>query len=163
MPKRLTYLIGLIVVSLLLLASKYIEIIDKVLPCPLCLLQRYTFALLAFWFFLGFMFARKRIACLIILFFSSLTAAAGMGLAGRQVWLQHTPNLGNNECGAGLEYMLKVFPWQVVLKKTLQGGTECATRGAEFLLLNMAEWSLVWFGLFFVASITLLIKVIRSL
>ena len=83
---------------------------------------------------------------------------AGMGFAGRQVWLQHFPTLDQNECGVSLTYMAKVLPFNQLLDKILQGTAECTKVGFEFLHFNMAEWALIWFIVFFFFSIYLFLR-----
>lgn len=156
------YLLGAITTMCLLLFSVYLQLFDGFTPCPLCTLQRVTFALLAFLFIVGFFLVRKHWANIITSFFLSIFSLIGIGLAGRQVWLQHFPP-ANSECGVSLGYMMKVLPMNEVLQKVLEGSAECTQSGGWFFLsLDMADWSLVWFILLLFLSFSILIKSLKK-
>jgi disulfide bond formation protein DsbB len=89
-------------------------------------------------------------------FICILFSAVGMGLAIRQVWIQHNPSAGASECGVSLQYMLQVLPLHEVMQKILVGSAECTVRSWEFLSLGMAAWAIVWFALFFLLFTILL-------
>lgn len=158
MTIRLTYLLSLVVTIFLLLISIYLQFYVGILPCPLCTLQRCTFVLLGILFFFGIFLCEKFWGRMLINTLISLISILGLFLAGRQVWLQNFATADNNECGVGLQYMIQVLPLNEVLKKIFAGGSECTQRGWEFLHLNMAEWSLIWFSLFLLTSIYLFLK-----
>lgn len=162
MSMRLTYLFGLIIVSTLLLASIYFQVVDGIMPCPLCILQRVSFGLLGFFFLFGIFFYSRRGFRLVINSLCALTSALGIFLAGRQVWLQHFPSANSSECGVSLQYMMQVLPVNELIQKIFAGTAECTQRGWVFLHLNMAEWALLCFIGFFLGSIYLLIKEFRS-
>lgn len=159
---KLTYLGGLLTISFLLLTSLYLQIFQGILPCPLCSLQRLTFVVLGILFLAGFFLYRKKTVSLGINFSAILISTLGIFFAGRQVWLQFFSTANNNECGASLEYMLEVLPMKQVIAKVFSGSAECSNRGFEFLSLNMAQWALVWFGLFLGLSIYLFGKEIKK-
>lgn len=147
---RCLYLFNFILVFILLLSSIYLQTSYGFEPCPLCMLQRITFALLGGVFFSGFVLFFKAKWWRMILHVAGLTIAGiGMLLAGRQIWLQHYPNPAGLECGANIQYMLQVLPLTEVIAKIFAGGSECASRGWEFLTLNMSEWAFLWFSSFF--------------
>jgi protein dithiol:quinone oxidoreductase len=151
-----TYFLGLLIISFLLLTSLYLQFFAGVLPCPLCTLQRLTFLTIGLCFLIGIFVHSKLLGRLIINLSVGSLSVLGLFLAGRQVYLQHLPPNANAECGASIQYMLQVLSLDEVLKKILQGSTECAKRGWEFLSLNMAEWSLIWFSVLFLMCIYLL-------
>ncbi|MBV9575891.1 MAG: disulfide bond formation protein B [Gammaproteobacteria bacterium] len=158
MPARFTYLLGLVIVSLLLLSSLYLQFFDGFTPCPLCILQRIAFCFLGI-LFLGGIFLHShfwgRLSINMLTIFTSL---AGIIFSGRQIWLQHFPPQDPSECGVSLQYMMQVLPMNQVITKIFAGSAECTQRGWEFLSLSMAEWTLVWFILFFLFSCILLFK-----
>lgn len=160
MTIRSTYVLGLIAVCFLLLTSVGLQVFAGILPCPLCTLQRLAFGVLAILFVTGIFYA-KHWGRLIINALCCLTSITGMVLAGRQVWLQHFPPADSSECGVSLQYMLQVLPMNEVLTKVFSGSAECTQRGWEFLHLNMAEWALIWFIVFFVLTICLFLEEIK--
>lgn len=162
MSIRSTYLLGFVLASLLLFISIYLQFVDGILPCPLCAFQRATFGLLGVIFLIGIFTYKISILRFFMNGLAILTAVLGIILAGRQIWLQHFPP-GNNECGVSLEYMLATFPINEVIKKIFfEGSAECTQRGWEFLYLNMAEWSLIWFVILFVLSTMLFLKEFKT-
>lgn len=159
MSIRLAYFFGFLAVCLLLLTSVYLQMFEGVIPCPLCALQRLTFGLLGILLLVGILLHTKFWARMLINFLTASTAILGIFLAGRQIWMQHFPFTGNTECGVSLQYMVEAFPLNQVLQKILfEGSAECTKRGWEFLHLNMAEWSLVWFLLFLLLALYLFLK-----
>jgi disulfide bond formation protein DsbB len=157
MSTRLIYLFGFVITSLLILTGYYLEIFGGFMPCPLCSLERIAFIILAILFLGGFLSRPKRSA---IVFNISLllTSLFGCALTARQIWLQHFPPKNVGECSVNLMYLLKTFSLTEVIQRVYEGGIDCAERGFEFMSLNMAEWALLWFGLFFILSLWLLIK-----
>jgi disulfide bond formation protein DsbB len=156
MSIRLHYLLGFLIISGLIGVSLYLQFYDGVEPCPLCTLQRLSFFALGLLFFLGLIFASFKFMRYFLNIFLVLFSLVGMFLAGRQVWIQHFPPPGNAECGVSLQYMMQVLPFNQLIQKILEGSAECTKGGGfTFLSLNMAEWSLIWFVLFFCFAIYL--------
>lgn len=144
--QRLPYAVLALGCAGLLGFGYYLQYVQGLEPCPLCLIQRAAFygvgltALLAAAHGpLGF--GRRVYGALVALF-----ALGGAGVAGRQVYLQHLPPELVPECGPGLEFMLKAFPLQQVLQEVFQGSGECAETAWTFLGLSIAEWSLLCFA-----------------
>ena len=86
------------------------------------------------------------------------TALLGILLAGRQVWLQFFFPGDPAECGVSIQYMLQVLTFKEMAQKIFAGSAECTQRGWEFLQLNMAEWSFIWFILLLIVAGYLLKK-----
>jgi len=147
------YFICLLLAVLTLGTSYYLENYLGIMPCALCILQRFVMIILAVVFLLGFILYLSRrwhhIFDSLAIFFSGL----GILLAGRQVWLQTLPPLQNTDCGVSLNYLLQVMPWDQALRKIFQGSAECSLVTWQFLHLSLAQWSLIAFAMFFVISI----------
>ena len=158
MSMRFAYLTGFVAICALLLMSLYLQYVEGILPCPLCMLQRFSFGLIGILFFIGIFVHSKRIGCFFINLLSTLFSLIGMALAGRQIWLQHFTTGHNTDCGVSLQYMIQALPVNEVLQKIFEGSAECTKRGWEFLSLDMAEWALICFTAFLVLSIYLLFK-----
>lgn len=155
---RKYYGFGFFLVAILLLTSLYLQFFEGFEPCPLCTLQRFAFLGLGVFYLLGLICYRWGFIRIFSSVLALLSATAGLFLSGRQIWLQHFPSDAGTECGVSLQYMLQVLPINEVAQRIFQGTAECSTRGWEFLTLNMAEWSLAWFVLFFLLSAYLLKK-----
>ncbi|VVC76901.1 Disulfide bond formation protein B [Aquicella siphonis] len=158
MTIRSSYFFGLAVVSVLLLTSLYFQFFEGIMPCPLCTLQRISFAILGILFLVGGLIHSRRGVRLTINSLCTLTSILGIVLAGRQVWLQNFPSAENTECGVSIQYMMQVLPMNEVMQKIFAGSAECTQRGWEFLHLNMAEWALIWFVGFLIMSVCLFLE-----
>lgn len=158
MAMRKYYGVGFLLVTMLLLTSLYLQFYDGFEPCPLCTLQRFAFVALGIFYLIGLLFYRWGVLRVFSAVMAFLSSCAGLFLAGRQIWLQHYPSEGGTECGVSLQYMLEALPLNEVAQRVFQGTAECTARGWEFLNLNMAEWSLLWFVFFFLLSVYLFKK-----
>ncbi len=155
---RMTYFICFMIVAFLIATSVYLQKYDGIIPCPLCLLQRIDLALLGILFFFGCAFSIKRCGAWFVGVLALIVSSAGILLAGRQVWLQHLPPDKNADCGVNLQYLLHVLPYDQVFAKIMQGSAECAQKSWQFLSISLAEWSLLFFILFWVISVGQLLR-----
>lgn len=123
----------------------YVQYVDFLDPCPLCIFQRIAFMWIGAVALVAFLHnpgptGRWTYATLI-----SLGGIVGTGIAGRHVWLQNLPPDQVPECGQGLNYMLETMPFTDALSQVLRGSGECATIDWTFLGLSMPNWSLIWY------------------
>jgi disulfide bond formation protein DsbB len=157
MNKKITiplrYLLGFLFIGLLLVYAQYLQTYQGVTPCPLCLVQRLVFGILAIVFLLGITASKHRFGQISAGILSILASLLGILVSGRQVWLQHLPPETAGNCEAGLEYMLSALPIDQVLQKLYEGSTACSQIGWELFHLSLAEWSLVSFIFFLLFSI----------
>lgn len=134
----------------------YLQHVEGLEPCPLCIFQRIVFVALA-------------VVCIIALVHNPSgwgrrvyggaalgLSAAGSALAARHVWIQMYPEVV--ECGPGLGYMLDRFPLTEVFSKVLKGTGDCADILWTFLGLSIPGWTLVVFVVFFLVSLTFLVR-----
>ncbi|MDF1760686.1 MAG: disulfide bond formation protein B [Coxiellaceae bacterium] len=129
----------------LLSVGYYIQYADGLLPCTLCIFQRVAYAATGVIALLGVIIPYRRNGFRVIAFFGLLTSLAGVGLAWRQVWLQHQPLDPNAPCMPGLSYLFQVFSFPRALGMALQGTADCGQIRWTLWSLSMAEWSLVCF------------------
>lgn len=125
----------------------YLEHVQGLLPCPLCIVQRVVWLVIALVALLGLLHGPGPSGLRIYSALLVLLAASGAAVAGRQVHLQLMPAHQVPECGPDLSYMLDVFPWQEALMMILRGSGECAEVQWRFLGLSIPAWSLVLFSL----------------
>lgn len=130
---------------LLLGFGYYLQFVQGLDPCPLCILQRVAYLGVAVVCLAGFFHGS---AGRIYGWAALLCVLAGAAIAGRQVWLQHLPPDLVPECGPGLDFILQAFPLVDALKLIFTGSGECAETVWSFLSLSIAEWSLFWFAAF---------------
>ncbi|WP_291821430.1 disulfide bond formation protein B [Marinobacter sp.] len=153
---RVVFLLIFIVCAALLGAAFYMEYVMGLEPCPLCWLQRYAFMGTGVVALLGALHGPGRLGVRIYGFFLLLTAGAGLGIAGRQLWLQNLPADQVPACGPSVEYMLEVLPWTEVLLTALRGTGDCAEVVWRFLGLSIPGWTAVFFSLMVIAGLVMM-------
>ncbi len=144
---RSAYAAAAAVCVALLAFGFYLQYVEGLKPCPLCMVQRGFFVALIAIFGLGALHGPARVGAAIYGVAALLFTAGGAAAAGRQVWLQHLPADQVPACGPNLKYMLQNFPLGETIQRLFQGDGECAVVDWRFLGLSIAEWSLVWFVL----------------
>ena len=144
-PGRLINLFIALACLSLLGFGYYLQFVQDLDPCPLCILQRVAYLGIGLVCLVGFLHGS---ATRIYNALALVCALAGAAIAGRQVWLQHLPPERVPECGPGLDFILQAFPIFDALKLIFTGSGECAETVWTFLSLSIAEWSLFWFGAF---------------
>ena len=132
----------------LMAAALWLQHVEGLEPCPLCIFQRGFVIALGVSMLAGALHdpataGRRAYGATI-----AVVAAAGAAVAGRHVWLQGLPPGEVPECGPGLEYMLEAFPPGEALGMILSGSGECAEVQWTFLSLSIPEWTLALFAVF---------------
>lgn len=144
---RLLYLAGAVACAALLGYGLWLQHVDGLEPCPLCVFQRVAFIVLGLIFVVAALHGPRRNGAMVYGVLAAIAAAVGAGIAGRHVWLQNLPADQVPACGPGLQYMLEQFPLQRMIEKVLSGSGECASVDWSFLGLTIPGWALVWFVL----------------
>ncbi|MBU3606287.1 disulfide bond formation protein B [Polynucleobacter sp. MWH-Creno-3A4] len=132
---------GLVVFALILQQTGYQGV--SFLPCPLCILQRVGYLGIAFSCLLaaGITPLRKLFHSL-----AALSAAGGLLLAARQVWLLSHPE---SSCGVDpLETWINQFQLVQNLPWLFKADGLCSAQLPAILGLQVPEWSLLWFAVF---------------
>jgi disulfide bond formation protein DsbB len=142
---RLGFAMGALDCALLLGFGYYLQYVQGLQPCPLCMVQRGFFFLLFAAFALGAVHNPGRAGTWVYSLAALFFAAGGAATASRQVWLQSLPPDKVPQCGPDLFFMLENFPLTRTLEKLFYGSGECAVVDWTFLGLSIAGWSLVCF------------------
>lgn len=122
----------------------YLQLALDMLPCPLCILQRYAFAAVALICLITVVLpaAAMRIGAAL----GCVAALTGAGIAIRHLWVKAHPEIS---CGIDpLETSLnKVFiaDWFPTL---FQADGLCTTEYDPILGLSIPQWALLWFTVF---------------
>jgi disulfide bond formation protein DsbB len=136
-------LVALIAISLLGVGL-YLQLVQEMLPCPLCILQRYGFALTA-------------LLCLITVALpnqylrpgaavASLASIAGAGVAIRHLWVKAHPSIS---CGIDvLEVFLNKIVFANWLPTLFEADGLCTTEYDPIIGLSIPAWALIWFAIF---------------
>jgi disulfide bond formation protein DsbB len=109
-------------------------------PCPLCVFQRIAVITMGVIFLLAAIHNPGRLGGFIYSVLLGIAALLGMGVAGRQVWLQSLPPEKVPACGPGLDFMLDAFPLAEAVQLVLSGSGECAEISWSLVGLSMPAW-----------------------
>lgn len=141
-------MLGVAMISLALLAfALYLQHVENMLPCPLCIIQRYAFVAVALFCLIGASLpapAQKATAIL-----GWLSAVCGAGVAGWHMWIQAHPAVS---CGIDpLETSLNTIPTATLLPFMFKADGLCSAGYAPILGLSIPQWSFAWFAIFAIA------------
>jgi disulfide bond formation protein DsbB len=152
MSARLAFALIFTACAALMAFGLYLQHVQNLEPCPLCIMQRYAFVLTGFIALVAAVHGPGRVGQAIYGLLVTVAAGAGAGVAARQIWLQHNPPKAL-DCGPDLNYMLDSFPLSQVLPKIFKGEGDCAKVVWQWLGLSIPEWALVWFVAFIAAGL----------
>lgn len=131
--------LGLLVFAVILQQTGYQG--ATYLPCPLCILQRVGYLSIAICCFLAVVISPMR---KIFHGLATLSAAYGLSVASRQVWLLSHPE---NSCGIDpLETWINQFQLAKDFPLFFKADGLCSAKLPAILGLQVPEWSLFWFG-----------------
>ncbi|MGK0296963.1 MAG: disulfide bond formation protein DsbB [Gammaproteobacteria bacterium] len=150
---RIYYLILFVLCSSLLGFGYYLQFVEELEPCPLCIFQRIAYIAIIVISLFGLIHAPVAKWRFFYSGMILISAVIGLVIAGRQVWLQHLPTDAVPACGPGLEFMLDVFPLTEALKMIFTGSGECAEVNWTFISFSIAEWSLVCFTMIGISAV----------
>jgi len=141
--KPLLLLISLACIGMLAVGL-YLQLQLEMLPCPLCILQRYAFALVAVSALLGVAMSSRLLWLGAAL--TSLAASAGAGIAARHLWVKAHPSVS---CGIDpLETSLNEIITARWFPALFQADGLCTTDYEPILGLSIPAWALLWFVVF---------------
>jgi len=141
-PRRI-YGLTAIVAVLLLLFGLYLQHEVGLVPCPMCIVQRYAFVLVAL---VSAVAATRKsprawVGYGVLIF---LLSAFGAFVAARQSYLQwYPPEVFT--CGRDLYGMIESFPLQRVIPMVFKGSGDCTAVDWTFLGGSIANWSFLCF------------------
>ncbi|MDP3562688.1 MAG: disulfide bond formation protein B [Legionellaceae bacterium] len=158
--KRMTYRNiqnALLFLTILVLVSAfYFEYIQKLEPCPLCLMQRFCAFLFGF-LCLAALGLRTLHRARILAIIQVIITCFGLYFASRQLWLQSLATGQAQVCVPGLDALVNYFSLSVILKAFFWGSHECSEVTWQWLGLSMPGWAAIYFGLMAIANIALAI------
>lgn len=138
-PKNLLLAIAVYCAGLLLFALWLVHSVNLV-PCPLCISQRFFYAFVGLSAIAGYMGWWRRFTVRLSGLFVSLFAFVGWLIAARHVYLQHfQERVESSGCAVSFGSVIDDF-------LTALGGTgNCAIIDWTMLGLSIADWSLIAF------------------
>ena len=87
-----------------------------------------------------------------------LAAITGLGVAGRQLWLQSLPEDQVPACGPSFEYVIESFPILEAVEIMFRGNGNCAVVDWTFLGVSIAGWSFAAFLALFAITLWQLLR-----
>jgi disulfide bond formation protein DsbB len=123
----------------------YLEHVEGLDPCPLCIFQRVGVIVAGLFFLLALIHNPAALGQRIYAALAAIGAIGGAAVAARHVWLQSLPADQVPACGPALDYMLDVFPMSEVVRMVFTGSGECAEIDWLFLGISLPAWSLLVF------------------
>nr|WP_066532852.1 disulfide bond formation protein B [Comamonas terrigena] len=154
-PRRVLALISLACVALLAFGM-YLQHVQGLEPCPMCIVQRYALVLVAVLTGLASLRPNKGwwmgwgVLAL-------LASGFGAFVAARQSWLQwYPPEFAS--CGRDFYGMIENYSLSRAIPMIFRGSGDCTAIDWTFLGGSIANWSFVCFVLFFGVIATLLVR-----
>ena len=142
-PRRVFALLSLACIGMLSFGM-YLQHVVGLVPCPMCIVQRYALVLVTLIAGLTAL-SRKKGLHLTGSVLMLLTAGFGGFVAARQTWLQWYPPEVSS-CGRDFYGMIETFPLQRALPMIFKGGGDCVKVDWTFLGGSIANWSFVVFA-----------------
>ncbi|MDP0589340.1 MAG: disulfide bond formation protein B [Candidatus Endonucleobacter bathymodioli] len=142
--KHLFFLAALVCVALMGSAF-FLQYIEMLEPCPLCISQRIVIFILFIVAVLAVIHSPGCLGYRVYGGVAALFASMGVALASRQLWIQSLPPNEVPACMAGLEYVFDVLPLSELVKIMLTGTGDCAQVQWVFIGLTIPGWTLLIF------------------
>ena len=141
--KPLILLVALACIGMLSVGM-YLQLVLDMLPCPLCVLQRYAFIATAFFCLLTFVLPNALLRAGAAL--GALASVTGAGIAIRHLWVKAHPTIS---CGIDpLETSLNKVFFANWFPAMFQADGLCTTEYDPILGLSIPQWALIWFTIF---------------
>ena len=140
LPPLVNFCLGLV----LIVGAYIFEVVGYYDPCPLCILQRWSFAFIALCGALMMLPGLYLVIRKTLLFLASLFSMCGCVIAGRQIYLQNLPIDQVPTCAPPMDFLMDALPIFEVIQTILLGDGNCAEYEWRFIF-NFAEWALIFF------------------
>ncbi len=124
--------------------AQYLQHVENLLPCPLCVAQRVAFWLTGIIALLAFLHKPRITGRRLYGFLIAAFALTGAIIAGRHAWLIRYPE--SFECGISPEEaFLNSLPIAEWWPGMFEANGDCANVDWKFLSLTLPDWSLIAF------------------
>ncbi len=136
--------LGFAVCAGMMVYALFAQHVLKLEPCNLCIFQRIAVIFMGLWFLIaalhgGASSTLRRVYGSLL----GLSAAFGVAVAGRHMYIQSLPADQVPACGPSLDYMLDAFPLGETLRLVFFGSGRCADIDWSLFGLSMPAWVLI--------------------
>lgn len=136
-------------------AVGYLQMIEYLQPCLLCVLDRAVVIGLCVVFLMALIHNPLNTGRKVYATLASLLSLTGIGICARHIWLQNLPKEDAPTCGAGFSHMLQTMPTMEFLDKIFNSTGECTDIQWQFLGMSIPELTLILFIVFLLLSLTM--------
>lgn len=140
---RLSIFIGVVC---LLGFGYYLQYVEGLEPCPLCITQRFFLFTSGCLGLIAWLHNPSALGTKLYSATGSLLAVAGAGFASRQLYLQSLPADQAPACGPSIDFIFQTFPLMDALSILLRGDGNCAEVAWRFLGLSIPGWTVITFS-----------------
>jgi protein dithiol:quinone oxidoreductase len=153
MPKSRTLLLAIAFACFALIgAALYLQHVKDLLPCPLCVIQRYLFLATGVCALVGAIGDKIKAGAALAL----LGALGGLGVVGKHLYVLAHPGFS---CGIDpMETALNKIPTATMLPWLFRADGLCEDARDTLLGLSIPQWSAVWFVILTVALVWVLAR-----
>jgi disulfide bond formation protein DsbB len=153
MPSSRNTLLLIAAVSFALVgAALYLQHAKDMLPCPLCVIQRYAFLGIGIFSLIGAFANKIKVFGALAL----LSALGGLGTVAKHLYVLAHPGFS---CGIDpMETMLNKIPTATLLPWLFRADGLCEAAQDTVLGLNVPQWSAVWFVILTLALVWVLVR-----
>ncbi|MBT8047420.1 MAG: disulfide bond formation protein B [Xanthomonadales bacterium] len=155
---RVWFFIVAVVCAGMVSYALYVQHVDFLEPCPLCVFQRIAFIWIGAVALLAAIHNPGAVGRWVYGGLLGIGGLAGTAIAGRHLWLQSLPPDQVPDCGMGLNYMLETLPFTQVLSEVFYGSGECAEVDWALFGISMPGWTLLWYAGITIVTIFVLIS-----
>jgi len=157
MPRSRSVLLLVALISFALVgAALYLQHAHDMLPCPLCVIQRYAFLGIGCAALVGALSNKIRGGAGVAL----LAALAGLAVVGKHLYILANPGFS---CGIDpMETMLNKIPTATMLPWLFKAEGLCENATDGLFGLSIPQWSAVWFVLLALALVWVLAAARRA-
>lgn len=150
--------IGLLLgISAMVFAVGYLQMIEYLPPCNLCILDRVVVISLCVVFLIALIHNPIDIGRKIYAALAAILSLIGIGICARHIWLQNQVTDSIPECGAGFSHLLKTMPFADFLATIFNGSGSCADIKWQLFGLSIPELTLILFVTFLLLSVIMFV------
>ncbi|GAB3429674.1 disulfide bond formation protein B [Massilia solisilvae] len=133
-------------------AALYLQHAQNMMPCPLCVIQRYLYLTIALCCLLGAAMGQPKVGAGLGL----LGALGGLGVVGKHLYVLAHPGFS---CGIDpMETMLNKIPTATAMPWMFHADGLCEDARDTLFGLSIPAWSAVWFAILAVSLAWLLVR-----